>query len=451
MTGLTLGLADQTRAAPGVALPTGFGWDSLRFPVAVTRNGASFRWTTDPRALVDPAIWSGPAFHVDGDSGDDTNSGQGSVDGDFSAAKRNIHAAFVAGNATGGAYRVIVKPGLFGNSSFTRNGNDEPDQPVAIIGWGGRVDYRTGPQSVTWTDAGGTWTSAISSVKRVLRTDQLTPKGLYTDLVNVVDAATCAATPDSWCTVSGTLHVNIGVPPGPDQIAVIRSFHGARFLTHTDDLYLENIHCQGGISGALHVDAPADRNVVGVACSFRYSAPSNPATPKDAVQMRRTNGLVAFFDCDASGGALDGWSFHEDSHAGMHVIMQDCTGYENGGVFAAASSVNGLTAHDSVRMIDLGGDYGWSRHGSEVHCVELSQSWFLGTRATARDIDGTSVAFKCSNESLIWLQETRADAAGAAENYAIEVNGAGAIAHTRQHQTLAGTTTTSTGGTLTTF
>ena len=451
MLGLSMGMIPPAPTERPMPLPAGFNWDSGRFPLAITKSGAGYRWDVDPRSLVDPLIWSGPAYHVDGDNGDDANSGLGATDGDFSAAKRTIWAAFVAGNATGTPYRVRVKAGRFTNSSFTRNGQEEPTQPLAILGWGGAIHYRTGPFSQTWADAGGTWTTSQSSVKRVLRTDVLTDQGLYTDLAQVADPATCAATSDSWCNDSGTIHVNIGAAPGNEDIALIRSFHGARFMSHVHDLFLENIHCEGGISGALHLDPAADRNVVAVDCSFRYSAPSNTASPLDAVQMRRTNGLVAFFRCDASGGAEDGWSFHEDAHAGMHVILQDCSGYGNGGVYAAATSCNAVSAHDATRLIDLSGDYGWSTNGTDIHCVENSHSWFAGTQATARDSDGTSVAFKCSNDSQMWLQDTRADAAGAAANYAQEVNGAGAVAHTRNHVAIAGDTVTSVGGSVVSF
>ena len=81
----------------------------------------------------------------------------GAADGDFAHAKRTIWAAFVAGNSTAAPYRVIVKPGLYAESDFTRNGNDEPSQPVAVIGWGGEVRYRTGPWQVSWRDQGGTF------------------------------------------------------------------------------------------------------------------------------------------------------------------------------------------------------------------------------------------------------------------------------------------------------
>jgi len=173
MIAVGVGLAPQFRSETHVALPEGFGWDSGRFPLSITKNGARYCANLPPRDLVDPGIWSGASIHVDKATGDDANSGLGAQDGDFSTAKRSIYAAFVAGNATAAPYRVIVKAGQYEESAFTRNGNDEPDQPVALIGWDGPVQYRTGPFSVSWSDAGGSYSTSLSAVRRVYRTDVL--------------------------------------------------------------------------------------------------------------------------------------------------------------------------------------------------------------------------------------------------------------------------------------
>ncbi|MBD3665388.1 hypothetical protein [Sulfitobacter aestuariivivens] len=447
MLGLSVGLQPQYSSRVPVDFPTGFGWDQAHHPLSIHRTGTRYVADINPRDLVDPAIWAGPAYHVDSAAGDDGQTGLGSVDGDFTQAKRTIYAAFLAGNATAAPYRVLVKPGTYEESAFTRNGNDEPDQPVAIIGWGGPATYRTGPFNVAWTNADDTFSAPVSSVKRVFRTDVLTPEGHYTELTEVTDTATCAVTDQSWAVDGSTVHINIGSAPGANDIALLRSFHGARFMTHTHDIYLENIHTQGGITGALHLDPVASRNIVGLNCSFRYAAPSNPAAPLDAARIRRTSGLCAFFNCDASQGAKDGWSFHEDGVSGLHVLLQDCTGWRNG--IAGASSCNGFTTHDAVRAIVLNGAFGLSRNGTEVHVIQSTQSWLAGTTALARDVDGTSIAFKCSNPSTMWLQDCRADAAGSATNYALEVN-AGTVL-TRDFAIIAGSVETSLGGTVASF
>lgn len=428
--------------------PLPLGWGGTLENLVASRSGSVFRANIDPRDLVDPAIWSGPAFHVDGQSGHDSNSGLGASDGDFSAAKRSIHAAFTAGNATNAAYRVLVKPGEFEGSAFTKNGQIEPSQPVAILGWGGDVTYRTGPFETAWIDAGGTYSASVSSVNRIYRTDTLTPNGLNTELEQEFDLAGCQATPNSWFKDGSTVHVNIGQAPGPRDIAPIRNFHGARFLAHTSDLFLENIHCQGGITGALHCDPQANRNVVGVNCSFRYSSPSNTNAPLDAVRVRRTNGLVAFFDCDASGGAKDGWSFHDDGYGQMHVLMSNCSGFENGAF--SATSCNAFTIHDAVVAAVIGGSYGYSHNGAEVHAIQNSRLWALGALVVARDPDGSCVSFKCSNAAMMWLEETRADAAGGAlENLAIEANGGSVFL--RNHVAVSGTESAYSGGSISPF
>ena len=289
--------------------------------------------------------------------------------------------------------------------------------------------------------------ASVSSVRRAFRTDQLTPEGHYTELTQVPDLATCASTANSWVQSGSTVNVNVGTVPGPEDIALVRSFHGARFLTHSSDLYLENIHTEGGITGALHCDAIAARNIVGVSSSFRYSAPSSPTAPLDAARVRRTDGLVAFFNCDASHGAKDGWSFHEDGTPGMHVLLQDCTGFRNG--ISGATSCNAFTTHDSIRALILNGDYGYSRNGTEVHCVQSTQTWIAGADVIARDIDGSSTAFKCSNTSVMWLQDCRADATGARQNYALEAN-AGTV-FTRNFSILSGSVEVSLGGSVSGF
>ncbi len=67
---------------------------------------------------------------------------------------------------------------------------------------------------------------------------------------------------------------------------------------------------------------------------------------------------MAFFDCDASGGAKDGWNFHEDGYPQMNVLLVNCTGFRNGAL--GATSVNAFTTHDGVRAAVLGGQFGFS-------------------------------------------------------------------------------------------
>jgi hypothetical protein len=430
--------------------PEGLGWDEITWPLVVSRTAAGFDVGLTPRDLVDPLIWTGPAYHVDLVSGDDGNTGLGASDGDFSDPLRTIKGAFILGNATGAPYRVLVQTGTCEESAFTQNGNVEPSQPVAIIGWGGPVVYRTGPHSLIWTlDQGTTYATPLSSVNRVFRTDVLDGFGNYSELVEAADLAECRATIGTWFDNAGTIHVNIGSAPGTGDIAAIRNFHGARFLTHADDLYLEDIHTEGGISGALHCDATATRNVIAVDCSFRYSSPSSTASPLDAVQIRNTTGLVGFWRCNASYGAKDGFNFHEDVPGLMSALMVDCVSRFNGKW--AASSVNALTTHEGVTLAVIGGEFGYSRDGAVGHFIDSSKVWIFEADLVARDDAARdATAAKCSQNAVLYLEGTTADAAGSvSQNLAIEANGGDVFK--RRHTTVNGSELTSGAGTLQTF
>ena len=200
MLGAGVGIQPQYRGSGVEVLgfPSGFAWDQIRFPMGVKLRGTDFTSTLSPRDLVDPQIWTGTTVHVDSATGDDSNNGLGAYDGDFSAPKRTIYGAFATGNATGGAYRVLVKAGQYEESAFTRNGKNEPNQPVAIVGWGGAVRYRAGPFSVSWSNVGATYSAPVISVKRLFRTDVLTAEGSYSELPKAEDLAMCQAIVDTW-------------------------------------------------------------------------------------------------------------------------------------------------------------------------------------------------------------------------------------------------------------
>ncbi len=279
MLGTGVGFQPQYRfsAAKALSLPSWVGWNQIRFPIEVTDTAVVFVFNLMPLDLVDPEIWTGAAIHIDNSAGDDNNSGFAAMDGDFTAAKRTIYRAFIARNATGSKHRVILKAGQYEESAFTRNSKDEPNQPFAILGWGGPIQYRTGSFSVNWLDAGGSYSSPVSAMKSVFRTDVLSPDGYFTEQVAVPDLISCQATLGTWFLDGGMVHVNIGSQPTSGGIALIRSFHGAPLMTHAADIYLEDIHCEGGSTSALHLNRSSTRNIIGVNCSFQYWVPSNPS------------------------------------------------------------------------------------------------------------------------------------------------------------------------------
>lgn len=100
--GLRMSALPATRHLP----PPEFANSGVLSQLAPRSSRRKITTGLDPRSLVDPAIWSGPLFHVDSNKGDDGRTGLGGFDGDFSQAVRTIYRAFELGNATGAAYRV---------------------------------------------------------------------------------------------------------------------------------------------------------------------------------------------------------------------------------------------------------------------------------------------------------------------------------------------------------
>lgn len=71
MLGVAVGMQPQYSARRLVPFPEGFAKDQGRFGFDIAQLGEQFKADLDPRGLIDPAVWSGPAFHVDV-SGDDS-------------------------------------------------------------------------------------------------------------------------------------------------------------------------------------------------------------------------------------------------------------------------------------------------------------------------------------------------------------------------------------------
>ncbi len=98
--------------------------------------------------------------------------------------------------------------------------------------------------------------------------------------------------------------------------------------------------------------------------------------------------------------------------SGMHALLMNCTGWRNGAM--ASPSNNAVTSHDDVVMAVIGGRFGLSRNGTDVHCIEETKTFILGAEVIARDPDGTSTAFSARTTAACGLQDTVADAAGGA-------------------------------------
>jgi len=447
-------------------IPAEIGWPST-FPLGIEKFSNGYKTTVNPRSLVNAAIWTGPVYHVDVLNGNNSNSGLGSFEGDFSLAVRDINAAITLGNATSAPYRVLIRGGTnrVYRDTHSINGRAsgwptpptgalvEPTQHCALIGHGGRVDHRASKSVASFpTTKDGTYTncyvvSSCEATRRVMDFLDLTALGVPEELTRLTsEIATCDTTPNSFFQSGSTLYLHRadGVAPTYANTGIYCNTYTAAFLSCTTDLYFEGIDFSGGNSGALYIDPASTRNVVAVDCTFKYAGTLESAL--DGLRIRRVTGRVFIKDCEAIANVKDGFNFHADGSSGMFVVTDGCAGYDNG-KFTSTSN-NDLTYHDNVVGIDVGGVYGPTKTGANIHIIETSKLWCLGTRGTRTVLGGSGNAvFKASNTAELYLQETFATCE-AANQIALHAQGTAALIATLNHTTTLGTNLQESGTTI---
>ncbi len=139
------------------------------------------------------------------------------------------------------------------------------EPPVAILGWNGLVNYRSGLRSQVWTlDQGTTYTATITSVMRLFRADVLTEEGLYIELVLAASLVACRSTVGTWFKDTGdVLYVNLGKVVSSTDVVVIRGFHGGTVPDPCGRPLSREPRHRGRDTGALHCDAVATRAIIG--------------------------------------------------------------------------------------------------------------------------------------------------------------------------------------------
>lgn len=371
-----------------VAHPNGFAWPFNTYPVTVSKYYGRFSTDIDPRSLVNSSIFTTTNFiFVDGVNGVDATAAVVSNVANYATSPaKSMGKALQLGNATGSAYRVLVKAGTYDRSLTPHFFGTYPSQHLSIEAWGGRVVF--GNFDVLSWSLDGTFTSCYkatrSNVSRVFDITNKDANGYYTELTLVADATTCNTTPNSWVDVSNTTLYVRRADGAAVTNANTRAYLGAALETLNmpnavdKDLYISGLDIEGGATGCLHGSA-AHRNIVGEDCTFRYSG--SIATPIDCVQLVSQAGLCAFFRCDASYSSKDGFNAHYTAGpaTNSYVLTVDCTGKNNGR--GTSTSNNGFTLHETCMGIDINGRYDGC-YGGNVHNIGTSQMWCVGTTST---------------------------------------------------------------------
>ncbi|MCX5493089.1 hypothetical protein OSH11_00065 [Kaistia dalseonensis] len=404
-------IAGDGQAVRRITPPDGFPFPFSTYPLAITRRGGRFATDFDPESRAGAAL-AGPAYYVDIATGNDANAGTSA-----GAPLRSIHKATQLGNAGGVPFQVRVKSGTYPRANnFTNNGTMViPTQPVAYLAEGGRVTSWSGNDLVWPATPDPTYpncyVAARGNVTFVLDLLANTADGDRDELRKVADPAACHATAGSWVVVGSSLYVHRadGLAPTNANTRVLLVVDSFALDGTAKSVYLRGFDFEGGSNGGVFVHDAATRDLIFVDCSAKYAG--GPSNPFDGFRILDTTGLVAFIRCTAAAAAKDGFNLHWSlggTPALFHLSV-DCIG-RNNGRYSGASN-NGLTGHDGLVGIDIGGLY-FGNFGPNVVSIGASRLWCVGTRARDSHSDvslggiGPSCDFNTQDTTIFWLEST---------------------------------------------
>jgi len=406
-----LGLSMAAGAGRRVAPPSGLGFPFADHPLRLRHRGGQFLADIRPEAYAAAAL-AGPSYFVDIATGNDGNAGT-----NWGAAVKSIFVATQLGNAGGVPFNVAVKAGVYPRANSFTNGGPMviPTQAAAYRAVGGRVTCWAG-SDLGWSGVpdgiyGNCHSVARSNVTAVLDLAHADAFGDPAELARVADAAACNTTAGSWAEVGGTLYVHradgaAATNANTRALLVVDAF----VLDDTaKSVYLEGFDFQGGANGGVFVYGATERALVFVDCSARYAG--GPSHLCDGFRILDSSGLALLVRCVAASNAKDGFNFHwgQGGTPALHHLTIDCRAYGNGRY--DSQSNNGLTSHDGLVGIDVGGFY-HDNFGANVVSNAASRLWCLGTEARDSLGDGPRggavepVDFNTQETATYWLERT---------------------------------------------
>lgn len=425
--------------------PAGFKWPFSRYPVGLSGSADQYSVDIDPRSLVNPKIWASTTFiHVDPVSGNDGTATVVSSPSDRTHPAKSIGVAVNLGNIAATPFRVLLKAGTYNRTvSGPAVGGHPISQPCSFEAWGGRAIVALYDVLVWSLDGVVTncYTASRTNVARVFDISVLDAYGHYTELANVADAATCNTTPNSWAQVGALVYVNRGgglvVTDANVRCLLGASLTNMQLAAGAWDVYLNNIDFEGGAGGGVMFSTGAcTRNIVAEDCTFRYGG--GAAVASCGVSITQMAGLTAFFRCDASANSQDGFNVHYPTVTGPdrgYLLTVDCTAKNNGR--GTSTSNNGWTLHEDCLGIDVNGLYDGS-YGGQVHIIDTSQGWCVGTKAMRSRGDipdgGTyqSTGYRTDTSAILWLADTLAS------GNILAINCVGGAIYKRGHRSAGG-------------
>ena len=436
--------------------PTALSWPSTYpFRLYTAQNG-NYALVINERDFIDSRVWQGAALHVDRATGNDSYSGYGQYDGDFSKATRTISRAIRIGNATGKSYRILVKAGTYdmyegisapASTSAGGSGglaNARTTQPCSIIAYGGRVTHSC-HATQTWSlYSGTTYQATSSSTGWVINLSSNDVDGVAgVPLTYASSIANCVATAGSWHESGGVTYVNRldGAAVTNANTRILGWLNNAVFDSTTKDLYIENFDFMGGRYAALDcgdLTTMGTANTVVKNCTMKFAG--KPTLEAPAFTVNRRSGFHLLIGCTARRGSTDGFNFH--SNLGTCVSMTyNCVATNNG--YYSGTSCNAHTGHEDCLGIDINGTY-TGGNGGTFHWVQTSKVWVFNSNISGSTQSPNPEEAKCSNTTKMWLENCTISSTGRA----IRADGGTVY---KRNCTITGAEVSDSDGVITTF
>ena len=409
------GSVGASRAATTLAPPAGFNWPFATYPIAIKKTGATFTTNFVPENYATAAL-AGPSYYVNCSTGNDANPGT-------SGSKvKSIWKATQLGNAGGVPFNVqadYVSAGCPRENGFSNVSTTVPNtQPAAYIAVGGTLEIWTG-STLTWSGSPDPtfttlYTTTRASVSQVINPTILDAYGDPIMATQYADAATAnAASGSAWAQVGSTLYVKwVGgaAVTNANTRALLKATPNFVTDATSKDVYVKGFFFQGGANGAVAMTAAATMNFVAVNVKAGYAGDSTNSV--NGFKLDFITGLAALVNSVGTNAQADGINSHwtPGGTPGLYTLTINSVGRNNGR--DTVQSCNGLTSHDGVISIDVGGEY-FGNFGANVIPINASQTWAVGTYAhdSLGDVSHggatTPTDFQTQNTATMWIQNGR--------------------------------------------
>ena len=401
------GLIDISYSA---TTPAGFEWPEDLPQIVAVKSGETYSCKTKPDDLIDFSIFTNTQY-VDASRPD--SSGDGAS---WDQAERVIGLAIDNAISSGLPTRILVKSGVYDRSQSICNANSSKvlTAPITIEAVYGEVTTGTF-DLLTYTKTAGqdfVYQANRSNVLAAINPSVKSGRASQSLYKKVASIAECNANSGSWYTDGAIFYVHTftGEPANNGNTLAVLHAIGAS-LSGNSDIYMAGINCIGGNTGALHIKDGSTNVVVADNCSFKGGVSSaSGGTPRDGVEILGCK-LFAAFKSYASLNSKDGFNLHIQGEVTPSMLTVNCAGFDNGQIINTSLSNNGITVHDGLKAIDIGGKWLGSVGTNAGHIGDGTQVWHFGTIAGQSDgdtINGGSINYGAfgawSGAAEIWLE-----------------------------------------------